>query len=150
MSVGDIRFGDQSISRLDKSSVRSAISAIYTDFYLFPRLYHAFDAEKANDILKKLELDQKVAISDGQFSTTDLSDGQRKRLALLSLLLQDRPICIFDEWAADQDPRFKEVFYYTILPELRAQNKLVIVISHDDRYFSVADQVVVMEEGTIS
>lgn len=149
LSVGDIRFGDQSISRLDKSSVRSAISAIYTDFYLFPRLYHAFDAEKANDILKKLELDQKVAISDGQFSTTDLSDGQRKRLALLSLLLQDRPICIFDEWAADQDPRFKEVFYYTILPELRAQNKLVIVISHDDRYFSVADQVVVMEEGSI-
>jgi putative ATP-binding cassette transporter len=149
LSVGDISFGNQSISSLNKNSVRNAISAIYTDFYLFPRLYHAFDADKANKILEKLELDQKVSISDGQFSTTELSDGQRKRLALLSLLLEDRPICIFDEWAADQDPRFKEFFYYTILPELRAQNKLIIVISHDDRYFSVADQVVVMEEGSI-
>jgi putative ATP-binding cassette transporter len=148
-STGNISFDEQSFNDVSLVSIRDSISTIYTDFYAFPSLYKKVDDIKANRILKYLELDSKVDINNGRFSTTALSDGQRKRLALLTVLLDDRPICLFDEWAADQDPRFKEIFYHKILPELRAQKKLVIVISHDDRHFNVADQVIVMEDGTV-
>ncbi|MFD2405246.1 ATP-binding cassette domain-containing protein [Azorhizophilus paspali] len=78
-----------------------------------------------------------------------LSQGQRKRLALVVAYLEDRPFLVFDEWAADQDPLFKEVFYCELLPELKAMGKAVLVISHDDRYFHLADRVIRMENGQV-
>jgi putative ATP-binding cassette transporter len=84
---------------------------------------------------------------NGRFSTTDLSHGQRKRLALLNAYLEDSPIFVFDEWAADQDPEFKEVFYHQLLPELKARGKAVLAISHDDRYYHLADQLIRLDSG---
>ena len=82
-------------------------------------------------------------------STIDLSQGQRKRLALLTAYLEDRPIYIFDEWAADQDLEFRDFFYYEILSGLKRRKKTVIVISHDDRYFHLADRLVKLECGRV-
>jgi putative ATP-binding cassette transporter len=92
-------------------------------------------------------LDHKVKIKDGIFSTLELSQGQLKRLALLTSFLEDRPFYIFDEWAADQDPFFKEIFYLQILPELKQRGKGVICITHDDRYFHIADRVIKLDSG---
>jgi len=82
-------------------------------------------------------------------STTQLSQGQRKRLALLTAYLEDRSIYLFDEWAADQDPIFKQTFYHSLLPELKARGKTVIVISHDDHYYDVADRLIKLEDGQL-
>ena len=99
--------------------------------------------------LKRLNLDQKVRVTDGKLSTTELSLGQRKRLALLASWLEDRPIYVFDEWAADQDPVFKQIFYEELLPEMKRAGKAVLVISHDDRYFHVADRLVRLDSGRL-
>jgi putative ATP-binding cassette transporter len=89
-----------------------------------------------------------VQVKDGTFSTTDeLSKGQRKRLALVAAYLEDRPIYIFDEWAADHDPLFKKVFYTRILPDLKAKGKAVLAVTHDDNYFDVADRILVLRDG---
>ena len=149
---GHIYFDDQAVTDHNRNACRQSVSAIYSDFYLFPKLLGLSDIEldsRAAEYLKQLGLDEKVTIKDGEFSTTDLSAGQRKRLALLVSFLEDRSIYVFDEWAADQDPEFKEIFYYSILPKLKALNKMVIVITHDDRYFSLADKLVRMENGKI-
>lgn len=149
---GEILFDDTVINNENRNSYRQTVSAIFTDFYLFSKLL-GMPGEEIDRLgakyLKKLRLDEKVQIKDGMFSTTSLSDGQRKRLALLVAYLENREMCVFDEWAADQDPIFKDVFYKEILPELKAQNKAIVVVSHDDRYFDVADQLVIMEEGKI-
>jgi putative ATP-binding cassette transporter len=84
-----------------------------------------------------------------RFSTTSLSLGQRKRMALVSSYLEDRPLYLFDEWAADQDPAFKRVFYTELLPELKQAGKTVFVISHDDAYFHCADRIVKLAEGKL-
>jgi putative ATP-binding cassette transporter len=84
------------------------------------------------------------------FSTVDLSQGQRRRLALLGALLEDRPICIFDEWAANQDAAFKQVFYHKLLPELKAAGKVLLVVSHDESHFDVADRVVRLQDGRVA
>jgi putative ATP-binding cassette transporter len=104
---------------------------------------------QAQEYLRLLQLDHKVKIKNGKLSTTNLSQGQRKRLTLLTAYLEDRPICLFDEWAADQDPVFKEIFYTKLLPELRDRGKTVLVISHDDRYFHVADRIIKLDYGKV-
>ncbi|HKQ37715.1 MAG TPA: hypothetical protein VJ063_06525, partial [Verrucomicrobiae bacterium] len=106
------------------------------------------DAE-ATRYLKELHLDRKVKIRNGTFSTTALSQGQRKRLALLTAYLEDRPFYLFDEWASDQDPLFKNIFYSQILPALKARGKTALVISHDDRYFHLADRVLKLDYGKL-
>jgi putative pyoverdin transport system ATP-binding/permease protein len=110
---------------------------VFSDFYLFDSLLGApgtdLDA-RASSYLVELELDSKVQILGGAFSTTELSQGQRKRLALLTAFLEDRPIYVFDEWAADQDPHYREIFYTRLLPGLKSRGKTIVVITHDDRY----------------
>lgn len=125
-------------------------SAIFSDYYLFERLYGIDCVGKEEQIallLERFQLNEKVTIQDGEFSTTMLSTGQKKRLALLLTYLEDRPICLFDEWAADQDPEFRKYFYYDILPELKSRGKCIIAITHDDRYFELADTLIKLERS---
>lgn len=131
---------------------RQHFSVVFSDFYLFERLLGLVGPEleaQAQEFLKELKLSEKVKVEDGKLSTIELSQGQRKRLALLTAYLEDRPIYVFDEWAADQDPYFKNVFYMHLLPQLKAKGKTVLVISHDDRYYHVADRVIKLDEGQL-
>ncbi len=131
---------------------RSLFSPIFSDFYLFNEMLGIDDPsldERARYYLEKLQLSHKVTINNGRLSTTDLSQGQRQRLALLTALMEDRPICIFDEWAAGQDPNFKKIFYEEFLPELRDRGKLIIASTHDDAYFSVADRLIKLDYGQV-
>lgn len=149
---GEIRLNGELITAENREWYRQHISAIFSDFYLFDRLL-GFDAEHLDEIarhyLKQLHLEGKVKIEGGKFSTTALSLGQRKRLALLTAYLEDRPIYLFDEWAADQDPAFKEIFYLQLLPQLRDRGKIVLAIGHDDRYFHCGDRIIKLDYGRI-
>jgi putative ATP-binding cassette transporter len=150
--AGEIRFDGQTINSDNRVAYRQYFSAVFSDFYLFESLLGlqppALD-ELAREYLKQLQLDTKVQVTGGKFSTTQLSQGQRKRLALLIACLEDRPIYLFDEWAADQDPYFKDVFYLRILPELKARGKTIIVISHDERYYRIADRIIKLDYGQL-
>lgn len=147
---GGVYFDERKIDAENVMHARSKISVIFSNYYLFRRLYRTFtpeDESKINSYLESLGLKGKTEFVDGYFTTTQLSDGQRRRLALLVALLEDKDIYIFDEWAADQDPEFKNIFYRDILQDMKRNNKLIIVITHDDRYFDCADRVIFMEEG---
>jgi putative ATP-binding cassette transporter len=130
---------------------RQQFSVVFYDFYLFERLL-GIEANRETEIqnyLKLLEIEHKVTVSNSNLSTTNLSQGQRKRLALLTAYLEDRPIYVFDEWASDQDPVFKEIFYKKLLPQLKSRGKTVIAVSHDDRYFTECDRLIKLDYGRI-
>lgn len=149
---GQIRVDGRLVTEAERDDYRQRFSVVFYDFYLFERLFgvEAGDLDtRIESYLKTLQLNHKLQIRDGKLSTLDLSQGQRKRLALLNAYLEDRPIYIFDEWAADQDPQFKQIFYYHLLPDLKARGKTIIVISHDDRYYSLADRVIKLESGKL-
>jgi len=149
---GDIHFGSHRLSQESLASYRQRICAIYSDYHLFDRLLceeQPGERERIAEYLALLRLESKLSVEGRTFSTTALSDGQRKRLALLAALLEDKDLYVFDEWAADQDPAFKEVFYRQIVHELKARDKAVVVISHDDRYFNEADRLIFMEQGKV-
>lgn len=149
---GQIVLDDEPITNTNQEFYRQHFSTVFSDFYLFDQMLGIVNPQlddQAQEYLAQLKLSHKVQIVDGKLSTTDLSQGQRKRLALLTAYLEDRLIYVFDEWAADQDPQFKAVFYLHLLPELKARGKTVIVISHDDRYYSIADRVIKLEDGKV-
>ncbi|WP_133650994.1 cyclic peptide export ABC transporter [Paraburkholderia flava] len=150
---GRILLNGKPVDEADADVYRQHFSVVFSDFFLFDSLLGIQSADvdgKALEYLKYLQLDHKVTIKDGAFSTIDLSQGQRKRLALLVTYLEDRPFYVFDEWAADQDPLFKDVFYKRLLPELQAKGKTVLVITHDDRYFHLADRYIKLDFGQVA
>lgn len=147
---GIVLFDGKPVVADNRDDYRQLFSTVFSDYYLFE------DVDVGNTLsdeaalyLERLELTHKVSVRDGRFTTTDLSTGQRKRLALVHAYLDRRPVIVFDEWAADQDPAFRRVFYTEILPDLKRDGKTLIVISHDDRYFHVADRVVHMGNGQV-
>lgn len=134
-----------------RDDYRQLFTTIFSDYYLFEDLLQGAEMvpEVAERYLRRLEVAHKVSVENGVFTTTDLSTGQRKRLALMNAWLEERPVLVFDEWAADQDPAFRHIFYTELLPDLKRMGKTIIVISHDDRYFGAADHLVRLRHGKI-
>ena len=148
--AGEILIDGKPVTDNNRDDYRQYFSVVFTDFYLFESLLGLRTPEldeQARQYLVDLQLNHKVQVENGRLSTIELSQGQRKRLALLTAYLEDRPIYVFDEWAADQDPYFKQIFYFSILPALKAKGKTVLVISHDDRYYHVGDRIIKIDYG---
>jgi putative pyoverdin transport system ATP-binding/permease protein len=150
--AGTIKFDGQQITDANRDRYRQQFSVVFSDFYLFERLLGLEDLDRDRQTqvyLEQFHLEHKVKVKNGIFSTTALSQGQRKRLALLTAYLEDRAIFVFDEWASDQDPAFKQVFYTQLLFDLKQQGKTVVVVSHDDHYFEQADRILKLNYGKI-
>jgi len=150
----DVTKGEQStiVTPINYQQYRNLFTTIFTDFHLFDKLYGIENPNPAviNQLLLNMELPaEKTTYKDGGFTNIHLSSGQKKRLALTASLAEDKPIYIFDEVAADLDPEFRDKYYYEILPELKARNKLVIVVSHDRFYWTVPDRLLEMNDGKI-
>ena len=148
---GSLLLDGKPVTELERDDYRQLFTTIFADYHLFedlPQAGGALPAEAAS-YLERLELAHKVGIAEGRFSTLDLSTGQRKRLALIQAWVERRPVLVFDEWAADQDPTFRRLFYTSLLPDLKRLGRTLIVISHDDRYFHTADRIVRLEGGRL-
>jgi putative ATP-binding cassette transporter len=133
------------------AGLREQFSAVFADFHLFDRLYGIEDADPAEvqRMILEMGLAHKVRFENGRFTQISLSTGQRKRLALIAALLEDRPIYVFDEWSAEQDVLFRKYFYTKILADLKAKGKTIIAVTHDERYWHVADRVVRLDLGAV-
>lgn len=139
------------VSGASVAGYRELFSAVFVDFHLFDRLYglEDVDPERVNRLIAEMGLADKVSYRNGRFDRLHLSTGQRKRLALIAAVLEDRPVYVFDEWSAEQDVHFRDYFYHSFLPSLRARGKLVIATTHDEKYWPVADRVVKMDLGRV-
>lgn len=148
---GNIYINNKPLEADDYVHYRELYSTIFTDFHLFERLYGIddVDQQQVEALIKTMGLEKKTTFKNNGFSNTDLSTGQKKRLAYIASVLEDKQIYIFDEWAADQDPEFRQYFYEVLLKDLKQTGKTVIAVSHDDRYFSAADKVIKIEYGLI-
>ena len=146
---GDILVNGRRIEAAGRQRYRTLFGALFTDYHLFDRLYglRTIDPERVADLLRTMRLEWKAHLDRDRFSTTALSHGQRKRLALTATLLEDKPVHMFDEFAVDQDPAFRRFFYEEMLVDLRRRGKTIVAVTHDDRYFGVADRVLRMADG---
>lgn len=152
LNCGSIRVDGTAVTAETMQEYRELFSCIFPDFHLFDRLHGLEDVtpEQVHTLIDRMELSDKVSYAAGCFSTQDLSSGQRKRLAMIVALLEDREIYFFDEWAADQDAHFREAFYTEILPELKQRGKTVVVVTHDDRFWHLCDRAVTLDLGQMA
>lgn len=144
---GTIHLDGRKVEAETRDAYRQHFSAVLSDYFLFEELPPGADTTCVPNHLARLGLGGKLTVENGRLSTTDLSTGQRKRLALLHAYLEQRPVVVFDEWAADQDPAFRRLFYETLLPQMKAEGRTLVVISHDDRFFGVADRLLRLDRG---
>ncbi len=135
----------------ERQAYREQFSAVFSDFYLFQELLGVRDvrASVAAEWLERLDLADKTRLEPSGFSSVALSAGQRKRLAFAVAMLEDRPICMLDEFGAEQDPEHRRRFYRELIPMLREAGKTMIVVTHDDAYFDAGDRVIKMDFGRI-
>ena len=148
---GAILVDREVLTRGNVQNYRELFSTVFSQFHLFDRLYGMEDADPllVQAILDEMQLSGKTRFEKGRFTDLNLSTGQRKRLALVVTLLEDKEIMVFDEWAADQDPHFRRYFYEVVLKRLKEQGKTVIAVTHDERFWKHADRVIKMEYGSI-
>lgn len=148
--AGTISINDIPVTTKNRGSYRESFSVVFSNFYLFKKLY-GIDAqqETIDELIKYLELDAKVSVEEKLFSELNLSTGQKKRIALVVALLEGNDFIVLDEWAADQDPVFRKKFYTVILPRLKAEGKTIIALTHDDAYFDAADHIINLDEGRV-
>lgn len=150
---GTIKLNGKIITAQEIETFRNHFSMITPDFCLFQDALNAqgepCNDDKVNQVLALLKLENVINCTHSRLSSLDLSHGQRKRVALMQSYFEDKPIVLLDEWAADQDPTFKEIFYKEIVPNLKRQQKIVIVVTHDDKYFDISDRVLKLSDGKL-
>jgi len=148
---GKIYLNNELVTNESYSDYKAIFSVVFSDYYLFDNLLAVdpVDIEKWEYYIKLFEMEDKVSLEGHSFSTTSLSMGQRKRLALIAALMENKPVLVIDEWAADQDPYFRKKFYTRILPELKEEGLTILAVTHDDKYYHCADVLYKMEEGML-
>ncbi|MCB0565100.1 MAG: cyclic peptide export ABC transporter [Phaeodactylibacter sp.] len=132
---------------------QNLFSIIFSDYHLFDKIYgikREIDPAEVNALLKSLGMpEEKTTYKDGAFTSIHLSSGQKKRLALATVMLEDKPIYVFDEVAADLDPDFRDKFYFEILQEMKARNKTILVVTHDQQYWNACDRLIQFQDGMV-
>ncbi|HEC5281315.1 TPA: multidrug ABC transporter permease/ATP-binding protein [Enterobacter cloacae] len=151
---GDILLDGRALNAEKPEDYRKLFSAVFTDVWLFDQLLGS-EGQQANPALVEkwlahLQMSHKLELQDGKILNLKLSKGQKKRVALLLALAEERDIILLDEWAADQDPHFRREFYQVLLPLMQAMGKTIFAISHDDHYFIHADRLLEMRDGKLS
>lgn len=151
---GEILIDGKSLAANKPEDYRKLFSAVFTDVWLFDQLLgpegQAADPALVDKWLNQLKMAHKLELKDGKILDLKLSKGQKKRVALLLALAEDRDIILLDEWAADQDPHFRREFYQVLLPLMQEMGKTIFAISHDDHYFIHADRLLEMRNGQLS
>ncbi|HED6241887.1 ABC transporter ATP-binding protein YojI [Enterobacter sp. BIDMC92] len=151
---GEILLDGKALSAEKPEDYRKLFSAVFTDVWLFDHLLGP-EGQQANPALvekwlAQLQMSHKLELQDGKILNLRLSKGQKKRVALLLALAEERDIILLDEWAADQDPHFRREFYQVLLPLMQQMGKTIFAISHDDHYFIHADRLLEMRDGKLS
>jgi len=151
---GEILLDGKALSAEKPEDYRKLFSAVFTDVWLFDRLLgpegQQADPALVEKWLSHPQMSHKLGLQDGKILNLKLSKGQKKRVALLLALAEERDIILLDEWAADQDPHFRREFYQVLLPLMQAMGKTIFAISHDDHYFIHADRLLEMRDGKLS
>ncbi len=121
---------------------------IYKEVAFGPKNMGLKEDEIAQRVKKSL-LDAGIEEELFERSPFELSGGQKRRVALASILAMDPEILVLDEPTAGLDPRGrKEILQY--LFKWRTPKKGIVLVSHNmDEIAPLADRIVVLHQGSI-
>ena len=159
---GDIRIGGKSLKALAYDNLLKSLSFVFQDAVLFQdtvfnnlrigkpsagmeEVVAAAKRARCHEFIMQMECGYDTVLGEGG---TKLSGGEKQRLAIARALVKDAPIVLLDEMTANMDVE-NEVKVQQALREL-LKDKTVIMIAHKLSTVKNADQILVLEDGTIS
>ncbi len=148
---GHFEMNDKNMENIPER-MQNLISAVFTEDHIFSHNYEQYVLENNPQYAKLLEtmrLDKVIEDDKDESVRRRFSKGQGKRLALIFALLENKPVLVLDEWAADQDPHYRKYFYTELIPKLKKEGKTIIAVTHDDAYFHIADRIIKFDYGNI-
>lgn len=161
---GEILYNGENIKNIDKKSLYKKISAVLQDFSIMPFTIrdniigtNDLDYEKIDKILREIKLDEKIVSLENGLDTymnkdiyenaTDLSLGQKQKLAIARCLYQNPDLIILDEPTASLDPLAESAIYEQF--NQMTEGKTAIFISHRMSSSRFTDKILVLDEGKI-
>ncbi|MFG6191231.1 ATP-binding cassette domain-containing protein [Nonomuraea sp. JJY05] len=137
--------------RIGLAGQHAAVDELLTgrrNLELFGRLYHLSRAEarrRAAELLERFELAEA-----GQRPVREYSGGMRRRLDLAASLLVSPPVLFMDEPTTGLDPRSRMQLWELLLDLVREGTTLLLTTQYLDEADRLADQIVVLREGTVA
>jgi len=98
---------------------------------------------RAVKLLKEMRLDERR-----EHLPFQLSAGEQQRVAIARALANDPPVILADEPTANLDKKSSQ-FIRDLFKELKNNEKTIIIATHDDDLLSLADRVIVFDQGKI-
>lgn len=161
---GEILYNGENIKNIDKKSLYKKISAVLQDFSIMPFTIrdnivgtNDLDYEKIDKILREIKLDEKISSLENGLDTymnkdiyenaTDLSLGQKQKLAIARCLYQNPDLIILDEPTASLDPLAESAIYEQF--NQMTKGKTAIFISHRMSSSRFTDKILVLDDGKI-
>jgi len=149
------------LSAAGQREIRRKIGFIFQDHNLFEaltafqtlslamqlngaRLSKAETKAKARDLLAKLGMAEYLHAKPRTLST-----GQKQRVAIARALINDPPIILADEPTAALDAETARVVM-DVLKQRVLQGASILMVTHDNRAFGSADQIVNMIDGRVA
>lgn len=147
---GEMFYRGQPITHKYREAYRSRFSSVFSDFHLFTELApETARGDVLQSWVERFGISNHVHISQNKITTNKLSQGQRERLAFAFACSYPAEIVVLDEVSSNQDSGFRNKIYHEIIPELKQSGKTVVVISHDERYFELADVMLQFKHGKL-
>lgn len=158
---GAVRVGGHDVREFTVDSLLRNFSMVFQDVYLFndtleaniafgtagathEQVVEAAKRVRCHDFISALPNGYDTIVGEGGAS---LSGGERQRISIARALLKDAPIVVLDEATASIDPE-NEQLIQQVLTEL-TREKTVVVIAHRLATIEHADQILVVEDGTV-
>jgi ATP-binding cassette subfamily B protein len=161
VDTGNVSIGGENIKAYSLESLMEQMSMVFQKVYLFadtiennikfgrPSATHEdvdVAAKKAccHDFIMALPNGYNTVIGEGGDT---LSGGEKQRLSIARALLKDAPIVILDEATANVDPENEDKLQIAI--EALTHNKTIIMIAHRLKTVRNANQILVVDKGSI-
>ncbi len=160
---GSIFYGDYHIKEINRSALREKIAYVSQESFFFSgsilenlkfglnrpvtfeEIIEASKKANAHEFISDLPMRYESILDE---NASNLSGGQRQRLALVRALLKKPDVLVLDEATSNLDST-TESKITNMLKELRSDGITVIMIAHRLSTIKYADQIIVMNKGTI-
>lgn len=103
----------------------------------------ALDDEKLKKLLDIVLLDK-----DLNDNPKDFSGGEKTRLSIARVLAMGAEVYLFDEPTSSLDEETEYKLISSVIKYLKERDKKIIMVSHSEKLFSLADQVIIIKNNT--
>ena len=158
---GSISVGGHDLREFTCDSLLSNISMVFQNVYLFgdtvranilfgkpdateEEMIAAAKKARCHDFIMALPKGYDTVVGEGGGT---LSGGEKQRISIARAILKNAPIIILDEATASIDPENEHLIQYAISELTRG--KTIITIAHRLSTIQNADQILVVDDGTI-